>query len=72
MADETIRSNGLIFHAGETGFAFYDNARFSGNAGRTWAFSTIEEATSWLLGQFTSAPSITLAGAQPAPSGDPA
>lgn len=59
MADEKISKNGLTFRAGEAGYVFYDDSRFSGETGRAWAFSTIEEAAAWLLAQFTDKASDT-------------
>lgn len=54
--DTRIAANGLTFRAGEQGFVFYDDAyagRMSGNQiPRTWAFTTIDEAATWLKKQF--------------------
>lgn len=56
VVDQRIRSSGLTFKAGETGFVFYDGQDFGGRhhgeTPRTWAFGTIGEAAEWLVSQF--------------------
>ncbi|WP_298691737.1 hypothetical protein [uncultured Sphingomonas sp.] len=51
--DDKIAREGLTFRAGEKGFVFYDESRFTGERGRTWAFGTVQEAAEWLVSQFT-------------------
>ena len=50
--DDKIAAHGLTFRAGEKGFVFYNDSRFTGEIGRTWAFGTVQEAADWLVSQF--------------------
>ena len=54
--DDKIAAHGLTFRAGEKGFVFYDDSRFTGEMGRTWAFGTVQEAAHWLVSQFDVGP----------------